>query len=89
MSASESETHEEPRLPKSRISIRDIGQQVEKRGDSPVQVAERFDIDLAAVYEALAYYHGNPEEMRRVEEHRAELADKAEEITTVRPPDEL
>jgi len=58
-------------------------------GDSPVRVAERFDIDLAAVYEALAYYHGNPEEMRRVEEHRAGLADKAEEITTVRPPGEL
>jgi len=89
VSASESETHEEPHLPGSRITVRDIGQRVKERGDSPVRVTERFDIDLAAVYEALAYYHGNSEEMRRVEEHQAELADKAEEITTVRPPDEL
>jgi len=89
VSASESETHEEPHLPGSRITVRDIGQRVKERGDSPVRVTERFDIDLAAVYEALAYYHGNPEEMRRVEEHRAGLADKAEEITTVRPPGEL
>ena len=87
MSASESETHEGPYLPRSRITVRNTGQRVKERGDSPVRVTERFDIDLAAVYEALAYYHGNPEEMRRVEEHWAEPADKAEEMTTVRPHD--
>ena len=52
-----------PHLPGSRIIVRDIGQRVGERGDSPVRIAERFDIDLAAVYEALAYYHGNSEEL--------------------------
>ena len=88
VSALESETHEEPHLPGSRITVRDIGQWVGERGDSPVRAVERFDIELAAICEALAYCHGNPEEMQRVEEYRAELADKAEEMTTVRPPDE-
>jgi len=37
---------------------------------------------------ALTFYHMNPEEMQRVEARRADLADKAEEMTTLTPPDE-
>jgi uncharacterized protein (DUF433 family) len=87
VSASESKTHDEPHLPGSRITVRDIGQRVEERGDSPVRVAERFDIDLAAVYEALAYYHGNPEEMRQVEKRHERAVDVAKERSTLSPPD--
>jgi uncharacterized protein (DUF433 family) len=87
VSASESETHEEPHLPGSRITVRDIGQRVEERGDSLVRVAERFDIDLAAVYEALAYYHGNPEEMQQVEKRHERAVDVAKERSTLSPPD--
>jgi len=87
VSASESETHKEPHLPGSRITVRDIGQRVEGRGDSPVRVTERFDIDLAAVYAALAYYHGNPEEMRQVEKRYERAVDIAKEQLTLSPPD--
>ena len=44
--------------------------------------------DLADVYAALTHYYLNSEEMQRVEERRAELADKAEEMTTLTPPDD-
>ena len=86
VSASEFETHEEPHLPGSRITVRDIGQWVEGRSDSPVRVAERFDIDLAAVYEALAYYHGNSDKLRQVEKRHERAVDTAKEWSTLSPP---
>jgi len=36
------------------------------------------NVDLADVYEALAYYHRNLEEMRDVEAHRQQVAEEAE-----------
>jgi len=41
-------------------------------------VADRLNVDLANVYEALAYYHRNPEEMRKVKAHRQQVAEEAE-----------
>lgn len=38
----------------------------------PRTVADRHDLDLADVYQALAYYHDNPEEMAVVERQRRE-----------------
>jgi uncharacterized protein (DUF433 family) len=84
----ESAIHDEPHIEGSRITVRFIQRRVEDGGLRPADLANRHDLNLADVYAALTYYHMNPEEMRRVEEHRAELADKAEEMTTVRPPDE-
>ena len=43
---------------------------MEKRGVAPETVADRFDIDVADVYHALAYYHDHPQEMSRVEAER-------------------
>jgi len=84
----ESPIHDEPHIEGSRITVRYIQRRVEDAGLRPTDLADRHDLDLADVYAALTYYHMNLEEMQRVEEHRAELADKAEEMTTLTPPDE-
>lgn len=84
----ESAIHDEPHVEGSRITVRYIRRRVEDVGLHPADIADRHDLDLADVYAALTYYHMNPEEMRRVEERRADLADKAEEMTTLMPLDE-
>lgn len=84
----ESAIHDEPHIEGSRITVRYIQRRVEDAGLRPADIADRHALDLADVYAALTYYHMNPEEMHRVEERRADLADKAEELTTLTPPDE-
>lgn len=60
----------EPHIRGRRISVRQVYALVEKRGESPEAVADRYDLDVADVYHALAYYHDHPREMREVEEER-------------------
>lgn len=88
VSGDESTLHDEPHIEGSRITVRYIQRRVEDAGLRPADVAQRHDLDLADVYAALTYYHMNPEEMRHVEERRAALAAKADEMTTLQPPDE-
>jgi len=45
---------------------------VEERGEDPEAVADRYDLDVADVYHALAYYHDHPREMHTVEQEREE-----------------
>jgi len=68
VSGTPSTIHTEPHIEGRRITVRDIHALVEERGSRPRAVAEEFDLRLADVYEALAYYHSNPEEMRAAEE---------------------
>ena len=68
VSGADSTIHGEPHVEGSRITVRDIQQRVEERDLAPERVAERYDLDLGVLYEALAYYHANPEEMREAEE---------------------
>lgn len=84
----ESGIHDEPHIEGSRITVRYVRNQVEKRGLRPGTVADRYDIDIADVYAALTYYHNNTEEMQRVEKRRERLAEKADTLTTLTPPDE-
>lgn len=88
VSGDESTIHDEPHVEGSRITVLHIQRRIEEGGRSPVDIADRYDLDLATVYAALTYYHMNPAEMRRVEARRAELADRATEMTTLTPPDE-
>ncbi|MEF8826395.1 MAG: DUF433 domain-containing protein [Halapricum sp.] len=60
----------EPHVRGRRISVRQIYALVEERGEDPEAVADRFDLDVADVYHALAYYHDHPREMREVTEGR-------------------
>ena len=86
VSGSESELHNEPHLPDSRVTVREIHDRVETRGCSPATVADRFSLDIASVYEALAYYHANPEIMKRVERRHDKAAALAEEKSSLQPP---
>ena len=73
----ERETHrithdlmDEPHVTGRRISVRQLYALVEKREIDPETVADRYDLDVADVYHALAYYHDHPREMSTVETER-------------------
>ena len=87
VSGDESAIHDEPHIDGSRITVRYVRSRVEECDLRPETVADRYDLDLADVYAALAYYHNNPEEMRRVERDRERAIENAEEMTTLSPPD--
>jgi uncharacterized protein (DUF433 family) len=87
VSGADSAIHEEPHVEGSRITVLDIQQRVEERGLSPERVAERYDLDIGVVYEALAYYHANPEEMREVEDRHERAVEAAKEQSTLDPPE--
>jgi uncharacterized protein (DUF433 family) len=80
VSGEESEIHDEPHIEGSRVTVLHIHERVENRGLRPDTVADRLDLDLADVYEALAYYHRNPAEMQAVEEHRQAVAEESETL---------
>jgi len=60
----------EPHIRGRRISVRQVAALVEERNTAPETVADRFDLDVADVYHALAYYHDHPSEMQAVERER-------------------
>ena len=69
----------QPRIEGRRISVVQIVEWVNEDGLAPETVATEFDLDMADVYGALAYYYDNVESMtewrerrdRRVRESRA------------------
>lgn len=58
----------EPRIDGTRIGVRHVAARVIAGGRSPAHVADQFDISLAAVYEALAYYYAHIDELRELEQ---------------------
>jgi len=87
VSGPDSDIHDEPHIEGSRVTVRDVYVRVEKRGLTPERVAERYNLDIADVYEVLAYYHNNPEEMQRVEERHERTGDEAEQRSTLSAPE--
>jgi len=85
VSAEDSELRGEPHIEGGRITVRDAYGHVEQRGLAPDRVAERYNLDIADIYEVLAYYHNNPEEMRQVEK-RHERAAEARDRSSLTPP---
>jgi len=80
VSGEDSEIHDEPHIKGSRVTVLHVHERVENRGLRPEVVAERLNLDLADVYDALAYYHRNPEEMQAVETHREHVAEESETL---------
>ena len=80
VSAAESDIHDEPHIEGSRVTVQHIQARVEGRGLRPETVADRLNLDVADVYEALAYYHRHPEEMREVERRREQVAEESETL---------
>lgn len=87
VSGDESEIHDEPHIEGRRVTVRVVQSRVEERGDAPERVADELDIDIASVYEALAYYHSNPEEMRAVERRHEQAVEAARRESSLSPPD--
>ncbi|MCU4740779.1 DUF433 domain-containing protein [Halobacteria archaeon AArc-m2/3/4] len=77
--------HGLPRLEGTRISVLDVYDAVVAADRTPAEAANGLDITLGQVYEALAYYYNNPDEMRRDRERRKN--DRAEfDSRVVKPP---
>ena len=87
VSADDSDIHGEPHIEGSRVTVRDVHARVEHRGLAPERVAERYNLDISDIYEALAYYHSNPEEMRRVKERHEKAAAEARARSSLTPPE--
>jgi uncharacterized protein (DUF433 family) len=73
------ELMDEPHLAGRRITVLNIYEWVEARGVDPRTVADRFDLDVADVYAALAYYHDHPSRMKSLREARQRAFDEARE----------
>jgi uncharacterized protein (DUF433 family) len=69
-----------PRIEGTRIGVRFVREQVEGRGLNPRAVAERYDLDVADVHRALAYYHEHPDEMADIERRREENIERIQEL---------
>ncbi|MFC7019726.1 MULTISPECIES: DUF433 domain-containing protein [Haloarcula] len=69
----------EPHITGRRISVRQVYALVEERDVDPEAVADRYDLDVADVYHALAYYHDHPREMSEVEAEREEAIESFRE----------
>ena len=65
----------EPHIAGRRISVRQVYALVERRDVDPETVADRYDLDVADVYHALAYYHDHPREMSGIEAEREDAVD--------------
>ncbi|MEB3830811.1 DUF433 domain-containing protein [Phormidium sp. CCY1219] len=61
-----------PRIAGTRIAVEDIVVMHLKMGQSPLEIASKYDLPLASVYAAMAYYYDNREQIdRRIEENEA------------------
>lgn len=69
----------DPRIEGRRLSVFFIHKQVEGCGLDPQSVADRYDLDVADVYRALAYYHENPDEMAAIQRRRQQRRADAED----------
>ena len=63
----------EPRIAKTRIGVLDIAEFVLDGGYTPADTADQLDIEVAAVYHALAYYHEHATEMRELRQDRSKM----------------
>ena len=69
----------EPRIEGTRVGVRHVAVRVVDAGRSPAYVADQLDVPLGAVYEALAYYYDNLDEIRAAERANARARDRVRE----------
>jgi uncharacterized protein (DUF433 family) len=75
-----------PRIEGRRIGVHHVAKRVIDGGEAPEQVAAEYEIDIADVHRALAYYYDHPEEMQRLKRQRSAIPDG---VRVVRGPDDL
>lgn len=66
----------QPRISDRRISVLQIVEWVHEEGMDPETVAAEFDLEMAAIYHALAYYYDNVEEMHTWRDRRDRRLDE-------------
>jgi len=74
----------EPRIDGTRVGVRHVAARVVDEGRSVAHVADQFDLTLAQVYEALAYYYEHIETIREFERANADAFDRVAE-TSLKP----
>lgn len=67
----------EPHIEATRISVLQTFEEVEEGDLTPQSFADRYDLDVASVYRALAYYHEHPKEMEAVRRRRRNLIEES------------
>lgn len=67
----------DPRIDGTRVGVIHVKERVDA-GDEPAQIAADYDLDLADVYGALAYYYDNPDEMDEIERRREAFVEDLE-----------
>jgi uncharacterized protein (DUF433 family) len=77
----------QPRVTGRRISVLQLYELVERRGMDPKTVTGKYDLDVADVYHALAYYHDNVAEMAKVRQRRREAIEENRDSALT--PDDL
>jgi uncharacterized protein (DUF433 family) len=80
----------DPRIEGTRLGVHHVHALVEGRELDPRTVADRYDLAVADVYRALAYYHEHPDEMAAIDERRAEREREAlEDPQVVTGPEDI
>lgn len=67
----------QPRIEERRISVVQLVEWVNEEGMAPETVATEFDLELATIYRALAYYYEHIEEMSEYRERRRSRIDES------------
>jgi uncharacterized protein (DUF433 family) len=69
----------EPRIEGTRVGVRHVAERVVDSGQSPAYAADQLDVSLASVYEAMAYYYDNLDEIRTLERENDSAFDRTRE----------
>jgi len=80
---------DQPHVAGHRVSVRRIHALVEDRELAPAEVADSLELDLADVYDALAYFHDHRDEMEGVERRREAVIRKVKGQGAIAGPDDL
>ena len=68
-----------PCISGTRVAVEDIAIMYLKLGDSLEEIAQEYNLSLASVYAAIAYYYDNQEEIDRRREEGKAYAEKFRE----------
>lgn len=66
----------QPRIEGRRISVVQIAEWILDQGMSPEEVSAEFDLDLADIFRALAFYYDNVDEMQEVKRERQQRVEE-------------
>ena len=72
----------EPRVDGTRIAVRHIAEMIDVAGKHPAKVAAEFGLQEHQVYEAMAYYHRNTDEFRRIRREHKRIRENSDSVSS-------